>query len=59
MIVRVNNKGSVPVELIKQNKLTAIVRIENKKVTTDNKGVETVTITYKNIKRKLKDIVSA
>lgn len=62
MIVRLN-KGSVPVELVKQNKRTALVKVENHKMVEVGKNedgsvkLEQQT-TYKTIKRKLKDIVA-
>lgn len=51
-------KGSTPVELVKQNKRTVWVKVENTVVTKDDKGEEVRTTSFKTIKRKLRDVVA-
>ncbi len=57
MIIR-HTKGFKSAELVKQNKKTVWVKVENIVLVKNDKGEESSTVTYKTIKRKLKDIVS-
>ena len=58
VVVRLNN-GNQPVELIKQNKRTVLVRIQNTKTVKDAEGKDQLVVTYKTVKRKLRDVISA
>ena len=63
MVVRLT-KGSTPVELVKQNKRTVLVRVANQILVEVGKNedgsvkLEQQTV-YKTIKRKLRDVVAA